>query len=103
MESSKLKKNRTLLIAFVVVMIAGLVAAYVPLIFSPPPLAPESAAQPENVNPDQLLIPVEPTSTEPTVLPTSSAPQSGVPETKGFSGLSEEGQSLQDLDSLLGE
>lgn len=96
-----ISKNRTVLIVFVIVMIIGLVAAYMPLLFSPAPLVQEPGAASENVNPDQLLVPVEPTST-PAVTPTSSAPQTGVPETKGFSGLSEEGQSLKDLDSLLG-
>lgn len=88
----KLAKNRTLLIVFVVIMIIGLVAIYVPAFFTPPPLYRESESTPEDEYATPPLVPVE---------PSTSTPDAEIPS--GFSGLNEEGQSLDNLDGLLGE
>ncbi len=89
---NKLSKNRTLLIVFVVIMIIGLVAIYVPAFFAPPPLYHEPEPTPGDEYATPPLLPVEPpTSTPPSEIPS------------GFSGLDEEGQSLDNLDGLLGK
>ncbi|MFH1193239.1 MAG: hypothetical protein V1656_02905 [Candidatus Jorgensenbacteria bacterium] len=91
------KKNRTLLIVFVVIMVAGLVAAYVPSLFTPPPLVREPSAPPVSADLKEVFPPSSATSA-----PASALPAAAAPAAQGFSGLSEEGQSLKDLDSLLG-
>ncbi|PIP29983.1 hypothetical protein COU12_01235 [Candidatus Jorgensenbacteria bacterium CG10_big_fil_rev_8_21_14_0_10_54_38] len=93
-----LKKNRIFLIAFVAVMVAGLVAAYAPSIFAPPPLYGEPSEPPASTDLKEVFPSSSATST-----PTSTPRTDAVPATQGFSGLSEEGQSLKDLDLLLGE
>ena len=95
MEKEKLAR----IVVFVV--IAGLVGAYIPLLFAPPQPARQVPAQN-----DEAASLVPPPSQAPVSPPADSQP---APEPKkeevnspdGFGGLEEETKSLEDIDKLL--
>lgn len=90
------KKNKTFISVVVWIMVVGLVGAYAPLLFQKPPIVDESYYPPP---PTASLAPPEP------ALPTSTPPLAPLSEKispDGFSGLNEEGQSIEDLEGLLG-
>lgn len=96
-----LKKNKTLITAVVLLVVFGLVIAYVPLLFapasSPAPVFQESPEEEVLAEPpaaDQITPPV----TEPeTATNTPAATEGETPLPDGFSGLKEESESLDGL------
>lgn len=90
----KLKDNRIVLGTFAILMVIGLMAAYIPMIF-PPSTVPDATAPDENGYAAQLPnTPVATTTVTSTVPAKASLPDS-------FSGLQDEQKSLDDLGNLL--
>ncbi|MDI6820576.1 MAG: hypothetical protein QMD65_00130 [Patescibacteria group bacterium] len=107
------KKKQKFVKIVVIIVAIGVVGAYVPLIFLPSNNIPQDANQVNNAFPqneqtggEQMVvtpvIPLENSTSAVTSTPTSLT----VPvklEPQGFKGLSEEGQSLDELNKLLNQ
>jgi len=87
------KKNKTFAQVIVWIMVVGLVGSFAPLIFQKPQIVQE----PEFNYPSQTA------SLTPPQTPTTTPPVSEKISPDGFKGLSEEGQSVKDLDNLLNQ
>ncbi len=96
----KLKNNRVILVTFAILMVIGITAAYVPLLF--PQSSVSDQNQIDNSSNDAIATTTDnsyaaqlPASVNtPTTTVTSSLPDS-------FSGLQDEQKSLDDLNNLL--
>ncbi|KKU94455.1 MAG: hypothetical protein UY26_C0001G0007 [Candidatus Jorgensenbacteria bacterium GW2011_GWA1_48_13] len=89
----KLKPNSNIAIFVVLLVVLGLVMAYVPLLFQPKTNAPNGLENPAPQNLDANLAPPETPAATTTEEVQNPAP--AVPD--GFSGLEEESQNLDDL------
>ena len=82
---------------FVFLVIAGLVLAYVPLFFVPPPPVSQNQAVPQSDQAAQLAPPPAPA---PAPTAHTSEEISNTEGAEGFEGLSEENKSLEELNKL---
>lgn len=90
-----MKKHKILVSVTMSLLILGLVAAYIPLIFAPQPQIPNQSVKPNQET--ASLLPVSPSS--------SDSAQDAVTKKNvdGFADLEKENNLLEDLDKLLND
>lgn len=107
------KKHKVIISIFVGFLVIGLIGAYVPLLFvSDTPVVPRVSTESNLPTPQELgapapkpgerqvVVPVVPKKDVVATTTKAQSPQSAN-ALEGFSGLSEEGKSLEGLDALL--
>ncbi|MBI5732786.1 hypothetical protein HY967_02375 [Candidatus Jorgensenbacteria bacterium] len=100
----KALKNKSFVRGLVIVLTLGLVGTYMPLLFSNPTpqdqLPPQSASL---VEPETMLATSTPPTSTSVIVPVTLEKPKPITSPEGFSGLQEEGKSLDDLNNLLNE
>ncbi|MDI6734342.1 MAG: hypothetical protein QMD50_02515 [Patescibacteria group bacterium] len=108
--SLNVKQKQKFVKIIVIIVSIGVVGAYVPLLFAPDNNVPQdvngiSNALPQNLTGEQtVVVPVIPKINSTSAQ--TSTPNETVPvklEPQGFKGLSEEGQSLDELNKFLNQ